>query len=243
MNPPPIFTSLKTFPDFWSNGIPAITYHKVGPRPWGARIRGLYLSPRLFRKQISELVAAQATFATPAAFLQANPSTKACVLTFDDGFANTHRHALPVLAEAKATAIQFIIADRIGRNNGWEIAQGEKPERLMDIAQIRDWLAAGLEIGAHTRTHPHLSQIHPRQAREEIFGSKRKLEDLFGRPIHHFCYPYGDYSPAIIDLVKEAGFLTAFSTRPTANPPATSRFELGRWTARHVSFRPFSRKK
>ncbi len=62
----------------------------------------------------------------------------------------------------------------------------------MDERQIRDWLAAGHEIGAHTLTHPALAELPPERARAEIFDSRKLLEDRFGVPVRHFCYPYGE---------------------------------------------------
>lgn len=238
---PAWFTSLRQFPGLWNDGLPALTYHKVGPRPWHVRLRGLYLSPRLFRRQLKELSAAGASFLTPDDLSTNQPfPPRGIILTFDDGFANTLEHALPVLLHHRARAIQFLVADRIGRWNGWEIAQGEKPERLMDKSEIREWLAAGQLIGAHSRTHPRLPAIPLRQARDEIIGSKKKLEDLFGQPIHHFCYPYGEFSPAILDLVREAGYHTAWTTRSGGNQLGIDPFQLARYTARGPTFRLLS---
>ena len=57
----------------------------------------------------------------------------------------------------------------------------------MDAAQIRDWLAMFTqEIGSHSLTHRNLTKLKSADVREQIFGSK-KLEDLFGIPIRHFC--------------------------------------------------------
>ena len=115
------------------------------------------------------------------------------------------------------------------------MAAGEVHERLMDPSQVREWLAAGNDIGSHTCTHPYLTRIPQEQAREEIRASKQKLEDLFGREVRHFCYPYGDFSPAIAELVGEAGYATACTTRSGMNTPATPRFELHRITVRYRS--------
>ena len=80
----------------------------------------------------------------------------------------------------------------------------------MDDAQIRDWLAAGHEIGAHTLTHPAPDRPAARTGcSAEIFDGKRSLEDRFGIPIRHFCYPYGDHDEAVRDLVAEAGYASA----------------------------------
>jgi peptidoglycan/xylan/chitin deacetylase (PgdA/CDA1 family) len=144
-------------------------------------------------------------------------------------------HALVPLARNRFYAIQFLVADLLGQSNEWEQHEGEVREPLMDAPQVREWLAAGHEIGSHTLTHPHLTQLPPGQAREEIFASKKKLEDLFGRPIRHFCYPYGDWNEVIRELVQEAGYETACTTGPGVNTAADSSFALKRFTARYPS--------
>jgi peptidoglycan/xylan/chitin deacetylase (PgdA/CDA1 family) len=103
----------------------------------------------------------------------------------------------------------------------------------MDDAQIRDWLAAGHWIGAHTCTHPRLSRIPRDRAKEEIVSSRKKLEDGFGTAIEHFAYPYGDYDEAVLELVREAGFKTAVTMDRGVNPRSMGPFRLKRWTARY----------
>jgi peptidoglycan/xylan/chitin deacetylase (PgdA/CDA1 family) len=112
---------------------------------------------------------------------------------------------------------------------------GEAPEPLMDAGQVREWLAAGHQIGSHTLTHPWLTRLSPAAAREEIFASKKRLEDAFGVPVGHFCYPYGDWNPAVRDLVAEAGYRAACTTEPGLNTSGTDAFALRRFTARYPS--------
>jgi len=73
-------------------------------------------------------------------------------------------------------------------------------------------LAEEQEIGAHTLNHPKLTEISPEKAREEIAGSKKYLENLLGREVKMFCYPYGNYNAEIKKIVQEAGFLGARTT-------------------------------
>jgi peptidoglycan/xylan/chitin deacetylase (PgdA/CDA1 family) len=103
---------------------------------------------------------------------------------------------------------------------------------LMDAAQVRDWLAAGHAIGSHSLTHARLTRLTVRDAREEIFASRKKLEDTFGVTVEHFCYPYGDWSEAVRDLVIEAGYRTACTTEFGVNTPATPPYALRRITVR-----------
>jgi peptidoglycan/xylan/chitin deacetylase (PgdA/CDA1 family) len=72
-----------------------------------------------------------------------------------------------------------------------------------------------------------------RDAHEEIVASKKKLEDLLGRPVEDFCYPYGDWNESVRDLVMEAGYRTACTTEFGVNTPPVSPLELRRITVRH----------
>jgi len=232
---PAQYTSLRPFRGLFETGVPCLMYHKLGPRPRHARIKGLYVTPRLFARQLNELRATG--FNTPPYGRPGNGAVppKSIALTFDDGFTNAFTHALPVLAEHGFRAIQFLVADLVGQFNEWEVAQDEVREPLMDPPQVREWLAAGHEIGAHTLTHPYLTRISFRDAREEIFASKRKLEDQFGVPIRHFCYPYGDWNESIRELVREAGYETACTTEFGVNTVDTPPLGLKRIMARHQS--------
>lgn len=235
---PDYYSSLAPFRETFTRGRPILTWHKLGPRPSGVRLKGLYVSAALFRRQLAELRQAGFETVAPGQPLarEGNPRRE-IVFTFDDGYVNVLRHGLAALAEHRFHAIQFLVTDRLGQTNDWDVAAGEKPEPLMDVVQVRDWLAAGHEIGAHTLTHPLLTHLPREQAREEIGACKRKLEDMFGRAVEHFCYPYGDWSPAVRDCVAEAGFRTACTTEGGINTPATPPFALKRFTARYPTRR------
>jgi peptidoglycan/xylan/chitin deacetylase (PgdA/CDA1 family) len=156
-------------------------------------------------------------------------------VTFDDGFLSNLTEAVPRMASAGCWAINYLVADRIGQTSDWETAEGGEARPLMNEGQVKEWLAAGHWIGAHTCTHPRLSRLSRDQAREEISASRKKLEDRFGIPIEHFAYPYGDYSEATVELVREAGFQTAVTMHRGINGPTDEALELKRWTARYES--------
>ena len=229
--PPSHYSSLEPFRAWFEQGNPILTYHKVGPRPARVRLKGLYLSASLFCQQLAELRAAG--FQTGSLSACSGPVTRRIVLTFDDGYVNVLRNALEVLAQTQFKAIQFLPVNYLGKTNEWDSASGEASEPIMDASQVRDWLAAGHDIGSHTLTHPFLTRLPPDQAREEICASKKKLEDLFGRAIEHFCYPYGDWNSVVRDWVMEAGYHTACTTDFGVNTPDISCFTLKRITARY----------
>lgn len=232
--PPNYYSSLGPFRETFNTGVPILTYHKLGPRPARVRLKGLYVSAGLFNRQLTELRQAGYASAAPSVAASAEtPPGRHVVLTFDDGFENVPRHGLTPLAGHGFHAIQFLLSDRIGQMNDWEQAEGEAPERLMDEAQVREWLAAGHWIGSHTRTHPWLTRLSPEAAREEIVSSKRALEDRFDVAVEHFCYPYGDWNERVRDLVAEAGYATACTTDAGINRAGDDPHSLRRFTARY----------
>jgi len=77
--------------------------------------------------------------------------------------------------------------------------------------------APGVTIGAHTLTHPMLAKHDAEFARREIAESKARLEAELAMPIRHFAYPVGDpgsAGPREFALAREAGFVSAVTTRP-----------------------------
>jgi peptidoglycan/xylan/chitin deacetylase (PgdA/CDA1 family) len=232
---PTTYHTLKPFMGLFQTGVPVLMYHKIATPPPRARLKGLYVRPERFSLQLAELH--QAGFVSCRPGDVRNGSTKGSerrvALTFDDGFRNVWEHALQPLAAHGFTAIQFLVANFIGRLNQWEIREGEVREHLMDIAQVRDWLKAGHRIGSHSLSHPYLARLSMRDAREEIFTSKKKLEDTFGIAVEDFCYPYGNWNETVRDLVIEAGYHTACAADYGVNSADISPFSLRRIIVRH----------
>lgn len=213
----------------FGDGVPILAYHSVADPPPGVNNPYLYVSQAEFDSQLAQLRNAGFTSTSLDEFngFRSNHHQHV-VISFDDGIRNVLDNALDILARHQVRAVQFIISDLIGRRNEWMIARGDVPEPLMDQHQIRDWLAAGHQIGAHTATHAHLVRLSPAQAREEIIGSKQRLEDLFGIPVNHFCYPFGEYNHAVRDIVADAGYRTACTSKFGVNNALTQPYELRR---------------
>ena len=222
---------------FADGGVTILMYHKISGTPADTNWPDLYVAPEEFERQLDGLTAAGLPALTYGEGIRAaaDADGEGFCVSFDDGFRNVFENALPVLQARSLRAIQFIVADRIGGEDEWDRAIGEPPQRLMDDAQIRDWLAAGHEIGSHTLTHPHLASLPRDRARAEIFDSKASLEDRFGIAVRHFCYPYGDYDDATRDLVSAAGYESAATVRFGANRPGVPPLELRRVMACNAS--------
>jgi len=96
--------------------------------------------------------------------------------------------------------------------------------------EVREMAAAGIQFGAHTRTHPILSRLDgERELAFEIEGSKRQIEKQLGRAVDHFCYPNGareDVGPEVVKAVRAAGFRTAVTTESGLNYGGEDPFRL-----------------
>jgi peptidoglycan/xylan/chitin deacetylase (PgdA/CDA1 family) len=232
---PRYYSSLGPFRELFATGNAVLTYHHVGPRPRGVRLKGLYVDSKLFAQQMAELKAEAYETDAFETIRSSRPRAKRVFLTFDDGFADVFENALPKMRQHHFRSIQFLVADLLGKTSEWQAGSGELPGLLMDKAQVKDWINAGQEIGSHTLTHPRLTQISPSQAREEISDSKKKLEDIFGIAVEHFCYPYGDWNPAVRDIVAEVGYKSACITKSGVNTIEADPFALKRITVRYPS--------
>ena len=231
MTLPDYYTELAPLRGLFQEGHPILCYHKIALPPKKARIKGLYLEPKLFLRQINEIKQAGLASSFPESSTVSKKET--ITITFDDGFVSNLIEAVPLMEKVGVQAINYLVADRIGQKSDWEAREGGEADPLMDESQVREWLAAGHQIGAHTCTHPRLSFLSRDKAKEEIFASKKKLEDRFGLPMDHFAYPYGDYNQTTLELVREAGFKTACTMHRGINLPSTPDLELRRWTARY----------
>jgi len=87
------------------------------------------------------------------------------------------------------------------------------PDRMFGWEQAREMAAQGIEFGSHTRTHPLLTFETDADIECELRESKQALEQNLGRPIQLFAYPNGDWDDRVRELVRRAGYATAFGTR------------------------------
>jgi peptidoglycan/xylan/chitin deacetylase (PgdA/CDA1 family) len=105
---------------------------------------------------------------------------------------------------------------------------------MMTTGQVRELLASGMDIGAHTVSHPILAKLEPERAEREIRDSKARLEQISGGPITVFAYPNGrpgrDYRSEHVGMVKKLGFEAAVSTAWGVAHAASDPHQLPRFT-------------
>lgn len=196
--------------------IPILMYHNIGRPPAGARLRSLYVRHGAFARQMRllRMLGYQGLSMQQAMpYLRGERTGRVAVITFDDGYQDTLDSALPVLKQNGFSATCYVVSGRMGSYNDWDAQSLGVRKPLMSVAQVRTWHAEGMEVGAHTRSHPHLPACSDDDLKEEVAGCKSELEDLLGAAVTQFCYPYGDQDPRCVEAVRQAGFIAATTTR------------------------------
>ena len=81
-------------------------------------------------------------------------------------------------------------------------------------SELAEMSRASITIGSHTKNHVSLPAETPDVVAEELAASRRQLEQYLGTPIRHFAYPGGQFTPAVVEAVKAAGYEFAYTACP-----------------------------
>ena len=160
-------------------------------------------------------------------------------ITFDDGYADNCAVALPRLIAEGIPVTYFVTLEPIvtGRPFAHDLAVADSTAtcqvpRPNSLDQLRELVEAGVEIGGHSRTHPHLGAIDDdRLLFDEIAGARTELSRLVGRAIRSFAIPFGlrdDTTPRVLQAVRDAGYEAVCSAYGGYNLPGDDPFHLRR---------------
>jgi peptidoglycan/xylan/chitin deacetylase (PgdA/CDA1 family) len=207
-----------------------LTYHSLDDS-------GSVLStpPRVFAEQM-QILSQQGVKVVPLDMLgpmlgSTFPSKPLVAITFDDGFRNVYEHGFPVLQRFGFAGTVFLVTDYCGKTNDWP-CQPHWVERrpILGWTEVREMSMNGIAFGSHTRTHPDLRELPPRQIEEELVVSKGTIEDALGRPVDMFAYPYGTYNETVKHLVQSHFSLSCTTTlgfvKPGSDPLALERVDM-----------------
>ena len=196
--------------------IPILTYHQIDEAPQkGTPMRSLYVSANSFKRQMAilkRLGYLGLSMSQLMPYIRGEKTGRVVGITFDDGFLNNLQTAAPILNSVGFTSTCYAVSALAGTTNTWDKELGVPSAELMSVQHLREWIAAGQEIGSHTLTHRDLTQLDSAAALVEIAKSKTDLEQSLGVPISQFCYHYGSYDPVHIQMVREAGYAGATTT-------------------------------
>lgn len=125
------------------------------------------------------------------------------LVTMDDGDPSVLHVALPILRKHAIPSVLYALG---GSPEGYEI---------LSPAELREVADGGVTIGSHTMNHRSMGTLPAQEGRREAVDSKTRLEDIVGRPVTSFAYPFGtrrDVSPAAASILSEAGYTSAFTS-------------------------------
>ncbi|HEX5961852.1 MAG TPA: polysaccharide deacetylase family protein [Rhodanobacteraceae bacterium] len=213
--------------------IPILMYHNVAEVPEGLHPDGrcLYVTPAAFAAQMALLRRVGyrgVSMSAAMPYLRGERRGRVAAITFDDGYLDNLENALPVLQRHGFSATCYVVNDCIGEYNLWDTQRLGVQKPMMSAAQLHAWRDGGMEVGAHTRTHPHLTRCSDAQLQDEIVSGKAELEGLLGSPVTQFCYPYGDADARVAEVVRQAGFTASPTVRRGRARRSTDPYALPR---------------
>ena len=212
--------------------IAILMYHQIAlAPPKGSPFRSLYVAPKVFARQMAWLKLWGYTGLSMSGlqpYLRGERTGKVIGITFDDGYQNNLTNALPVLSKHGFTSTCYAVSGFVGKTNKWDESVGIAQAPLMNTEDMRQWLSAGQEFGAHTRQHVNLLTTDDADCWVEMGLGKSELELVTEQPVHHFCYPYGSYAPTHVVMAGELGFTTATTTQRSRCHAHTDLLQLPR---------------
>jgi peptidoglycan/xylan/chitin deacetylase (PgdA/CDA1 family) len=161
-----------------------------------------------------------------------NDRLAACI-TFDDGYSENCDQAIPFLIDQQIPCTYFVSSWHVltGRRFAHDVAADcfALPSTL---EQLR-WMAlAGIEIGAHTRTHADLGRItDDSKLCDEVVGAGEELQGAIGRPIRYFAFPFGmpqNLNARAFQIANEFGYEAVCSAYGDYNFPGDDAFHIRR---------------
>jgi peptidoglycan/xylan/chitin deacetylase (PgdA/CDA1 family) len=204
--------------------VPILMYHRVGPEPRGPAMTDALTVPAAdFAAQMRWLRRAGFAAVTQRQLFDALENggvlpPRPIVITFDDGYRDVLWNAAPVLHRLRMPATAYVITARIS---------GPDPS-FLTWRELRQLERYGVAIGSHTEHHVELTHVSPDLALAELVGSRQTLERRLGRPVPWLSYPAGAVDPAVVRLVRRAGYELAVTTHAGDNQDGRRPLELQR---------------
>ena len=154
---------------------------------------------------------------------------KKIVISFDDGYENIYKLAMPILKEFNQKATCFIVKNQIDGFNLWDSNRDDyKQYKLMNLSQIQEWDANGLEIGSHSLDHLKLTDQTSDDKNKQINGPISFFNDKLNNSVQSFSYPFGVYDNECINLLKKNYKYAVTTKHSLYNQKKFSNYEIPR---------------
>jgi peptidoglycan/xylan/chitin deacetylase (PgdA/CDA1 family) len=151
-------------------------------------------------------------------------------VTFDDGYQNVMRNALPVMFKRNIPPAIFMTTGYLGQRPGWIVDKSHPNynEVLISKEQLMSLKHSNIVIGSHTVSHFHLARTNRDGLVRELMESRKCLEEILCRKIDLCSLPYGELDLQSSDEFVKAGYNRVFLNVPTYPASNTKKYFMGR---------------
>jgi peptidoglycan/xylan/chitin deacetylase (PgdA/CDA1 family) len=205
---------------FVTPGIAVLMYHSVGPGDWEFTV-----SDDAFKRQLDMLARHGFTFISLSDFERilnrgAPIQKRSVLLTFDDGYGDILRRAMPLMASRHIRPVLYVHTDRSNAALG-------NTKQLMSWDELRN-LRSKADIGDHSYSHPVLRSISHDALERELLASQQAFTRELGHTVHTYAYPGGKYNDEVVRALRAHGYSAAFTITPGLVRPGDDPLRLRR---------------
>ena len=204
-----------------------VGYHRIAERDDGLTVRPSTFAAHM--RWLAEQRPVLPTVDVEAVAADARDWPRRSVaVTIDDAWEDVYQNGLDVMSELNLPVTLYVPSRLVGT-----------PE-YMSREQVLECAAAGITIGGHSRSHADLRKCDDASLERELRGCREDLEDLIGRPVTQFAYPFGHFDARARAAVVAAGYTSAITTRRGWARPGVDRFTIPRSFIEDVSLATFA---
>jgi peptidoglycan/xylan/chitin deacetylase (PgdA/CDA1 family) len=198
--------------------LPILLYHRIGVSPTN---NPYYMPPDKFEEQMKllhnwEYTVVPLELLVKAIQEGAELPPRPVILTFDDGDISVYTTAFPIMQKYGLTGVVYIVGNYMGTDG------------YMSADQIKELIAAGWEVGSHSRSHRDLTKLAPEVQHVEIVEARKILQQATGSDVLTFAYPFGLMNSAVGDYAHFAGYIAAMGLGFTSDQGKSNLFWLQR---------------
>lgn len=236
------FSKLRKFLQSKGTTASVLLYHRIATVTNDPTL--LCVTPEQFEEHLQYLTARYEVIATKT--LEQRIRNKALTgkelcITFDDGYQDNFTHGLPLLEKFKVPAAIFITTSNLGgrADFAWDknYTQSDRatflsPEEIRSLSKN-----PLITIGAHTHTHVNLTTLPEELVRSELSKSKSILEEIIGKPIETFAYPFGgqfDFNDETMRIAEDVGFASAYANNQLFVTNHSPLYAIPRFNVRNI---------
>jgi peptidoglycan/xylan/chitin deacetylase (PgdA/CDA1 family) len=213
--------------------VPVLMYHSIAAQAT-RRFRRFVVQPGEFAAHMDYLASAGYHPVTAAELVKGRSGRplppRPVVLTFDDAYTDFYSAVLPVLRAHGFRATLYVPTAYVGATARFNASVGEHDRAVLSWQALLEIAAEGMEVAAHSHTHPQLDRVPPSVISDEVVRSRGMLEQKLGLSVDGFAYPFGYWNRAVRGAIATAGYRYACAVDELVTVPDDDVLTLPRLT-------------